>query len=112
MIKRRKYSKQAKKNRHFLLSQDCDESPRAIEMAARSDQRTAFVLNEKGAEVESETIMAVTDSTSAVMERPQPKNLIFDKPFLILLKRTDSKNPYFAMFVANNELMEKPSSPK
>ena len=75
-------------------------------------QRTAFVLNEKGAEVESETIMAVTDSTSAVMERPQPKNLIFDKPFLILLKRTDSKNPYFAMFVANNELMEKPSSPK
>ena len=74
-------------------------------------QKTAFVLNQNGAAVKSEAVI-MTDSTSVAdtsmfVKPPQPKNLIFDKPFLILLKRTDSKNPYFAMFVANTELMER-----
>jgi len=34
--------------------------------------------------------------------------MIFDKPFLVLLKRSDAKNPYFAMWVANSELFLKP----
>lgn len=38
-------------------------------------------------------------------EKPRPKKLIFDQPFFVLLKRTNSKNPYFAMWVANAELM-------
>lgn len=70
-------------------------------------QRTAFVLNEKGAIVESEAELDVTSALPPDEEIPEPKKLIFDKPFLILLKRADSKNPYFMMWVANTELMEK-----
>lgn len=66
-------------------------------------QRTAFLLDEKGAEVESEAEIIVTTAIPKELE-PQ-KNLVFDKPFLLLLKRTESKNPYFAMWVANTELM-------
>jgi len=69
-------------------------------------QRTAFILNEKGAEVESSASMTVTEEMIEE-DLPKPKNLFFDKPYLILLKRKDSKNPYFAMFVGNSELMIK-----
>lgn len=51
-------------------------------------QRTAFVLDENGAEIESEAEVAVAEE---VNEKPKPKKLIFDKPFLILLKRADAK---------------------
>ncbi|MCD4793224.1 MAG: hypothetical protein K8R54_08340 [Bacteroidales bacterium] len=70
-------------------------------------QRTAFVLNEKGAIVESEAEMDITSAPPPDEEIPEPKKLIFDKPFLIILKRVDSKNAYFMMWVANTELMEK-----
>ena len=68
-------------------------------------QRTAFVLNEKGAEVESEAIAVATEEMEE--ELPQPKKMIFDQPYLILLKRKSSQYPYFAMFVSNSELMRK-----
>jgi len=68
-------------------------------------QRNAFILNENGAEVESETEM----SADAVeeMERPKPKMMIFNKPFVVLLKRKDAENPYFGVYIANDELLKK-----
>lgn len=69
-------------------------------------QRTAFILDESGAEIESETeMLVVPDVLEEKYEKPKPKNLIFDKPFLVLLKRTDSKNPYFGLWTVNTELM-------
>jgi len=41
------------------------------------------------------------------IEKPKPKKMIFDKPFLILLKRKDAKNPYFGLWNTNTELMIK-----
>lgn len=76
---------------------------------AKTYQRTAFILNEKGAEVESEAEL-VEEPTEEEEDKPQPKKLFFDKPFLILLKRKDNPNPYFAMFVANAELLAKPDA--
>jgi len=71
-------------------------------------QRTAFNLDEGGAVVESEAEMAVDAAAEAIENtKPNPQNFIFDKPFLILLKRTDAQNPYFAFWVANGELMQK-----
>lgn len=71
-------------------------------------QRTAFVLNEKGAEVESEAEISATETPAMAEKEPQrPKKLFFDKPYLVMLKRVDSPFPYFAMFVANSELMIK-----
>lgn len=66
-------------------------------------QRTAFVLDEKGAKVESEAYAEASEKMEE--DLPKPKNLFFDSPYIILLKRKTAPNPYFAMYVANNELM-------
>jgi len=71
-------------------------------------QRTAFILDESGAEIESEAeIEVTTEAEIEPVEKPHSKKMHFDKPFLILLKRTDSSNPYFAMWIDNTELMQK-----
>ena len=74
----------------------------------RAWQRTAFILDESGAEIESEAeFEAVTEEIEEEYEKPKPKKMIFDKPFLILLKRTDPQNPYFGLWTINTELMIK-----
>ncbi len=58
-----------------------------------------FKINESGAKLGSE---------SALVENFLPsgkQNLIFDKPYLLMLKRRNADYPYFAMWVANPELM-------
>jgi hypothetical protein len=71
-------------------------------------QRTAFILDESGAEIESEAEIAyVTEEIEEEYEKPKPKKMVFDKPFLILLKRTDATNPYFGLWTTNTELMIK-----
>ena len=68
-------------------------------------QKNAFILNENGAIVESEAIEGAVD---AAVEMPaEPKKLFFDKSFIVMLKRKDSDFPYFATFIANDELLEK-----
>ncbi len=59
-------------------------------------QTVRFRLDERGAVLKSQGIFA-----SGLAER----NLVFDKPFLILLKRREAKRPYFALWVANAELL-------
>lgn len=70
-------------------------------------QRTAFVLDESGAEIESEALIEVAAEELEEDEKPKPKKMIFDKPFLVLLKRKNAKNPYFALWTTNTELMNK-----
>jgi hypothetical protein len=72
-------------------------------------QRTAFILDESGAEIESEAEIevAVVEELEEELETPKPKKLIFNKPFLVLLKRTDAKKPYFGLWTTNTELMLK-----
>jgi hypothetical protein len=69
-------------------------------------QRTAFILDESGAKVESEAEMAAA-AAADTLEEIKPKKMIFDKPFLIILRRTDNKNPYFGLWTTNVELMTK-----
>lgn len=71
-------------------------------------QRTALTLDEHGAVVESEAEVAIAavDSTGPAAP-PRPKQLFFDKPFLIVMKKADAAYPYFMMKVENAELMEK-----
>jgi len=68
-------------------------------------QRNAFILNENGAEVESEFEMAA-DAIEEI-EKVKPKMMIFNRPFIVLLKRKDAKNPYFGVYIANDELLKK-----
>lgn len=72
---------------------------------AEAYQRNAFILNENGTEVESEADIA-TEAVKEI-ERPKPKIMIFDKPFVIFLKRKNVQNPYFGVYVANDELLKK-----
>jgi hypothetical protein len=71
-------------------------------------QRTALTLDEHGAVIESEGYVesAMTDSTGPAAT-PKPKQLFFDKPFLIVMRKIDAAYPYFMMKVENAELMEK-----
>lgn len=68
-----------------------------------AEQRTAFVLDEKGIILESEAVVGV-DSTGV---SPAAKRLYFDKPFLIMIQDKQAEHPYFIMKVANVELMVK-----
>jgi len=68
-------------------------------------QRNAFILNENGTEVES--IVEMSTDAKEEVEKIKPKMMIFNKPFVVLLKRKDAENPYFGVYIANNELLKK-----
>jgi Serine protease inhibitor len=70
-------------------------------------QQVAFRLDEKGAAVKSEAVVECCLGIGDAPERPQPKKMIFDRPFYVLLKRADASQPYFVLWVANTELMVK-----
>ena len=60
-------------------------------------------MDEKGVKLRSEAHMAIG---CAMEVPPQPQHImIFDRPFLVLLKRAGAKTPYFAMWVDNPELL-------
>jgi hypothetical protein len=69
-------------------------------------QRTAFILDEKGAEVESVAEVAFTEAEFEEEEKPKPKRLIFDGPFLVALKKANSEHPYFLAFIENTALLQ------
>jgi len=62
---------------------------------AYAAQSVRFRLDETGAVLKSEAAIAPAGG----------RKLIFDKPFLILLKRHEANNPYFALWVGNAELL-------
>ena len=71
-------------------------------------QRTAFKLDEAGAEVKSEAeVVCVLGIEQEEETKPTPKKMIFDKPFFVMLRRADATNPYFCLYVANPELLVK-----
>ncbi len=63
-----------------------------------------FDMDEKGAKVENEAVIAVR--LTAIIEKEEPKNFILDKPYWIVMKRAGSGNPYFILGVNNSGLLE------
>ncbi len=72
-------------------------------------QKNAFILDESGAEIESEAVIAICDSAGPprIIEKPKPKKMILDKPFLLFMQKKGSNFPYFGLWSANSELMIK-----
>ena len=62
-----------------------------------------FDMDEKGARVENEGVIAVR--LTAVLEPAPPRHFVLDKPYWIVMKRADSPNPYFILGINNCELM-------
>lgn len=58
-------------------------------------QRIRFELNRFGAGVESE----------AVLYLPKHKRLVFDRPFLVYMRKRGSSRPFFVMWVDNAEIL-------
>ena len=58
-------------------------------------QQIRFKLDETGAALKSESFVFLG----------RPRFLVFNKPFLIMIQRKGSKVPYFALWVANAELL-------
>jgi hypothetical protein len=71
---------------------------------AQMFENIKFDMDEKGARVENEAV--ILTKGLAMMEAEKPKNFILDKPYLVVMKRTDSQNPYFILGVNNAKLMD------
>jgi len=86
---------------HFTIKNKIHEIIKAY-------QRTALVLNEFGIKIESEA--EEVDVAAAAIDIPGElpvKHLVFDKPFVVILKKYNVRNPYFMMKVENTVLMVK-----
>lgn len=71
---------------------------------AQMFENIKFDMDEKGARVENEAVIIMMES--ARMEPEKPKYFILDKPYWVVMKRTNSQNPYFILGINNVELME------
>ncbi|MEK7618951.1 MAG: hypothetical protein AAB416_01760 [Patescibacteria group bacterium] len=68
-------------------------------------EKIKFDLDHKGVRVENEASMMV--GTTSVQPIQRHKNLIFDKPFWVVMKRASSERPYFVLGVNNTAVMVK-----
>lgn len=73
-----------------------------------AEQATAFVLNERGAKLESTFESNVIGDIGDELPPPPPKirKFHFDRPYLVLLREQQSHEPYFAVWIGNTELMQ------
>lgn len=67
-----------------------------------TEQAVKLSLTETGAKLISEAA-STTSASNAPYEGPRIVNAIFDQPFLLILKRRESKVPYLACWVGNTE---------
>jgi hypothetical protein len=65
-----------------------------------------FDMDEEGARVENEAVISM-DIGSVALPEKNFKKIVFDKPYWVMMKRSDSINPYFILGINNNELMKK-----
>ena len=82
---------------------------RGPEIIIKAEQATAFVLNERGAKLESTAEIDTMVGDGGFEEPPAPpkiRKFHFDRPFLLLLREQKSHEPYFAVWIENTELME------
>jgi len=73
-------------------------------LIGKAFQMIDFSLNKGGADLESE---AALDVKEAAMDRPD-LSLVFDRPFLIVMRQRGCEEPFFMMWVDNAELLVRP----
>ncbi len=65
-----------------------------------------FDMDEKGARVENEAVITLMKGAAPSLDEEKPRYFKLDKPYWIIMKRSNSKNPYFMLGVNNTELMK------
>lgn len=68
--------------------------------------QVGFVLDENGGEIYVETITG-SDSIGGIEEKPRPQHLIFDKPFIVIVKKKTSTHPALVVSIQNTALLRK-----
>lgn len=63
-----------------------------------------FYMDEKGSRVENEAVVAMQKECKVVKKG---RYFVLNKPFWVVMKRKNSRNPYFILGVNNTELMER-----
>lgn len=63
-----------------------------------------FELDERGAKVENEAVITVVGAGFTGYR--QQRYFYLDKPFWVIMKRTESRNPYFLLGVNNTQFMK------
>ena len=70
-------------------------------------EKIKFEMDENGAKVENEAVIEAGETSKNPRYLPEPRRFILDKPYWILMKRSNSMNPYFILGVTNTNLMER-----
>ncbi|RZF59649.1 hypothetical protein [Sphingobacterium corticibacterium] len=92
--------------KELRLSDDVKTESKDLRMLDGSET-VKDALNEDGISMKTEAEIIINDGASPPEETPVPKRLVFDKPFYIVMKKTDKKNPYMILYVADASLLEK-----
>lgn len=66
-------------------------------------QKTNFTLDKEGAKIIDSALIEVALDSGEVK---RPPNLIFDKPFVVMLQKKKANFPYFMLKVENEEIMD------
>ncbi|MGD0091438.1 MAG: hypothetical protein ABSE73_16085 [Planctomycetota bacterium] len=90
-------------HRHVLNLKDKVNTKEKGDSIVAAYQTVRFRLDDRGVELKSEAGIGW-----AAADEPEPRWLVFDRPFLLYLERVGAKAPYFALWVENPELLEKP----
>lgn len=69
---------------------------------AQMTEQVKLSMNYQGAIMENEAMMLLTRSGP-----PTPKQLIFDKPFWLIMKEANKKQPYLILRVENTRILER-----
>ncbi len=67
-----------------------------------AQQRIVFRLDETGARLASDAYLGLKSALS----REEPRRFVFDRPFLLYIRRTGSEKPYLVLWIENAELLE------
>ncbi|MCU0351867.1 MAG: hypothetical protein MUF43_13730 [Flavobacterium sp.] len=70
-------------------------------------QQNAFFLDQTGAGIESIVELEAPACEEPKEKKPRIQKLHFNKPFFLMMKKKNAKRPYFALWVANTELLLK-----
>jgi len=65
-----------------------------------------FDMDERGARVENEAFIGMVTSAGPTPDPYKPKELILDQPYWVMMKRSNSANPYFLLGVNNPAFMK------
>jgi hypothetical protein len=96
---------------HELIGLPVINAPAQLPLGV-AKQSIKFQLDEAGARLESESRAKFVSLDDEPDDDPnQPRQFVFDRPFLLALQQAGAEEPYFVLWVANSELLLRAEDP-